>query len=42
MEALTAAIDVTAVSTAILAAAAAMMGVVVVRWGAKRVIGFFR
>lgn len=39
---LTGAIDVDGVSTAILAAAALMVAVVVAIWGARKVIGFFR
>ena len=39
---LSAAVDVAGVTTAILAVAALMMAVVVVRWGTKKVLGFFR
>ena len=38
---LTSAVDVTSVATAILAVAALMMAVVVVRWGAKKILSFF-
>ena len=39
---LSAAVDVAGVTTAILAVAALMMAVVVVRWGTRKVLGFFR
>lgn len=39
---LTSAIDVSGVQAAILAGAALMMGIVVVRWGARKVVGFWR
>lgn len=39
---LTDAIDVAGVTTALLAAAALMIAVVVARWGIRKVIGFFR
>ena len=40
--ALTGAIDVDGVSTAIMTAAGLMVAVVVAIWGARKVIGFFR
>ena len=39
---LSAAVDVAGVTTAILAVAALMMAVVVVRWGTRKILGFFR
>ncbi len=39
---LTSAIDVTGVTTAMVAAAALMITVVVARWGIRKIIGFFR
>lgn len=39
---LTSAIDVAGVTTALLAAAALMITVVVARWGIRKIIGFFR
>ena len=39
---LTGAVDVAGVTTAILAVAALMMAVVVVRWGTRKILGFFR
>lgn len=39
---LSAAVDVDGVTTAILAVAALMMAVVVVRWGTRKILGFFR
>lgn len=40
--ALTAAVDVAAVTSAIMAVAALMMNLVVARWGARKILGFFR
>lgn len=39
---LTSAVDVSTVTTAILAVAALMINVVIARWGARKIIGFFR
>lgn len=39
---LTGAVDVAGVTTAILAVAALMMAVMVARWGARKILGFFR
>jgi hypothetical protein len=39
---LSAAVDVAGVTTAILAVGALMMAVVVVRWGTRKILGFFR